>query len=89
MTLRSLFVSTALLSSGLLASTVQAHDPSLHEPQYVSPPAKVVPTTCAQLADTQRYSNDVAKPDIKALKIRCDAKKAAAARKAQRTGDKK
>lgn len=89
MTLRTLLLSTALLSSGLLAFAAQAHDPSLHEPRYVAPPAKAMPTTCAQLADTQRYSNDLAKPDIKALKTRCDAEKAAAARKAKPTGDKK
>jgi hypothetical protein len=34
--------------------------------------------TCAQLADTQRYSSDLTNPDIKALKTKCDAEKAAA-----------
>lgn len=38
---------------------------------------KPMPTTCAQLADTKRYSNDVAYPQIKALKARCDAEKKA------------
>ncbi len=87
MTLRSRFLSTALLSS--VGFVAHAHDPSLHEPRYVAPPAKAVPTTCAQFADTGRYSNDITNPDIKALKTRCDAEKAAAARKAKPTGDKK
>ncbi len=89
MTLRSLFLSAAFISSVLLTFAAQAHDPSLHEPRYVAPPVKAVPTTCTQLADTQRYSNDVTKPEIKKLKTRCDAEKAAAARKAKPTGDKK
>lgn len=47
----------------------------------------VVMASC--IADTQRYSNDVAKPDIKALKTRCDAGKAAAARKTKPADAKK
>jgi hypothetical protein len=89
MILRSLFLSTTLAASGLLAFAANAHDPSLHEPQYVVPPAKAIPTTCKQLADTQRYSSDTTNTDIKALKSRCDAEKAAAARKAKPAGDKK
>jgi hypothetical protein len=89
MTLRSLLISNALSFSCLLAFTAQAHDPSLHEPRYVAPQTKAVPTTCTQLADTQRYSNDETNPDIKKLKMRCDAEKTAAARKAKATGDKK
>ena len=34
---------------------------------------KPIPTTCAHLADTKRYTNDVAYPEVKALKARCDA----------------
>lgn len=86
MTLRPLFVPTILVVSSVLAFSVNAHDPSLHEPQ---PSAKAIPTTCVQLADTKHYSNDTTNPDIKALKTRCDAEKAAAARKAKPTGDKK
>ncbi len=37
-----------------------------------------IATIRAQLADTEHYSNDLTKPDIKALKTRCDAEKAAA-----------
>ncbi len=76
-------------SIALVAASAAAHDPRLHEPEYQAPPAKYKPTTCVQLADTQRYSNDVTNPDIKALKTRCDAEKATAARKAKPTGDKK
>lgn len=70
-------------ASILFATTIAAaHDPRFHEPEEQMPPAKAKPTTCAQLADSRRYSNDLTDPDIKALKARCDAEKAAAARKA-------
>lgn len=70
MNLRPLLLSLTAISTLLLAAAVQAHDPSLHAP---APAAKAKPATCAQLADAQRYSNDLADPDIKALKARCDA----------------
>ncbi len=80
MTLRSLFL-IATLTAGLSAFAANAHDPSLHE--HAAPAPTKVPTTCAQLADTKNYSSDVTKPEIKALKTRCDAEKAAAERKAK------
>lgn len=61
------------LSIALVAASAAAHDPRLHEPATQAPPAKAKPTACAQLADTQRYSNDLTDPDIKALKAKCDA----------------
>ena len=69
---------TSLLAASLafISLAANAHDPSLHE-QDSLPPAKAKPATCAQLADTQRYSNDVTDADIKALKTKCDAGKAA------------
>jgi hypothetical protein len=86
MTLLPLFLS-AILTAGLSAFAANAHDPSLHA-QTASAPTKV-PTTCVQLADTEHYSNDIKNPDIKALKTRCDAEKAAAARKTKAAGEKK
>lgn len=86
MTLRSLFLA-ATLTAGMSTFAASAHDPSLHE-QSAPAPTKV-PTTCAQLADTEHYANDIKNPDIKALKTRCDADKAAAARKAKAAGEKK
>lgn len=71
MTLRSLFLSAFTVSALSLGSLAQAHDPRMHD-DYVPAP-KLKPTTCAQLADSQRYSNDVTDPDIKSLKTRCDA----------------
>ena len=65
MTLRSLSLTT-LFAASLFAAGAQAHDPSLHEP---APAAKAKPTTCEQLADTERYSADMAD---KSLKTRCD-----------------
>ncbi len=76
------------LSIGLAATSAAAHDPRFHEPEVQTPPAKAKPTTCAQLADTRRYSNDLTDPDIKALKTRCDAERAAA-RKTAPTSQKK
>jgi hypothetical protein len=82
-----MFKHSSLLASfalpvALFAATASAHDPRFHEPEYQAPPpAKLKPTTCAQLADTQRYSNDVTVPDIKALKKKCDAAAAAAAKR--------
>lgn len=80
MTLRSLSLSAFAVSALLLAISAHAHDPSEHEPSQVpTPTAK--PATCAQLADTQRYSNDLTDPDVKALKARCDAAKKVPAKK--------
>lgn len=68
-------------SLALVAVSAAAHDPRFHEPAPPAPLAKSKPTTCAQLADIQRYSNDLTDRDIKALKAKCDA--AAKADKAQ------
>ena len=70
------------LAITLVAASATAHDPRFHEPEYQAPPAKLKPSTCAQFADTQRYSNDPTDPDIKALKAKCDAEKAAACKPA-------
>lgn len=80
MTLRSLTLTT-LFATSLFAAGAQAHDPSLHEP---APAAKLKPTTCEEMADTARYSADLAD---KALKTRCDAE-AGPAEPAEKTDDK-
>lgn len=74
MTLRSLIVATFATSALLLAASVNAHDPSLHE-ENAPPKAKAKPVNCEQLADNERYSNNMGDPDIKALKAQCDAEK--------------
>lgn len=61
------FALTTLFVTSLFAAGAQAHDPALHEP---APAAKAKPTTCEELADTERYSADLAD---KALTSRCDA----------------
>ena len=66
MTLRSLTLTT-LFAASLFAAGAQAHDPALHEP---APAAKAKPITCEELADTERYSADLAD---KALKTTCEA----------------
>jgi hypothetical protein len=72
----SLTMLAASASALAFASALQAHDPSLHEPAPT--PTKAKPATCAELADTQRYSRDLTDPDIKALSVRCEASKKAA-----------
>lgn len=67
------------LSLALFSLGAHAHEPSLHEQDRL-PSAKAKPTTCAQLADTKRYSSDVTDADIKALKTKCDAEKKVAAK---------
>jgi hypothetical protein len=78
MTLRSVLLSAVVVSASFLALSAQAHDPRLHEAAAAEPKAK--PTTCAQLADTQKYSSDLADADIKALKAKCNAEKKAPAK---------
>lgn len=73
---RLMVLSTAIASS-LFALSANAHDPKEFDRMMSTPEAKAVPTTCAQLADSHNYSTDVANADIKALKARCDAAKAA------------
>jgi hypothetical protein len=67
MTLRTLSLTT-LFAASLFAAGAQAHDPSLHAEH--APVAKAKPITCEELADTERYSADLAD---KALKERCEA----------------
>jgi hypothetical protein len=57
---------TALFALSLFAKCALAHDPALHE----LPVAKAKPTTCEQLADTERYSAELAD---KVLKSKCEA----------------
>lgn len=64
---------TLLMTAAFFASTSLAA--FAHTGGHEADEEKLIPTTCAQLADTQRYSNDVAYPEIKALKARCDAEK--------------
>lgn len=47
-----------------------------HPGQHDGDEEKAIPTTCAQLADTQRYTDDTAYPEVKTLKERCDAQAA-------------
>lgn len=65
----------------VLASAAPAHNPADTDFRFPNPTAKLVPTTCDQLGDTLNYSDDVSNPDIKALKIECDAKAKAAGAK--------
>lgn len=86
MTINKYFLTFALVLAPLLSA--QAHDPRLHEPTAAPTPApKAKPATCAQLADTDRYSTDVSDADIKALKDRCGAGKSSSSeRPAKKSG---
>jgi hypothetical protein len=55
MNLRSLSLTT-LFVAALFATGANAHDPSLHE----LPAPKAKPTTCLELADTTRFSAELA-----------------------------
>lgn len=68
MNARLIALSAVVAATTLFAMSASAHD------------SETVPTTCAQLADSHNYSNDMDNPDIKALKVRCDAEKKAAAK---------
>lgn len=68
MTFRTLLMAAAFFASTSLTAFAHTEGHELDE-------EKLIPTTCAQLADTQRYSNDVSYPEIKALKARCDSGK--------------
>lgn len=70
MTFRTSLIAAALFA---LATPAAFAHPEGHELDE----QKLIPATCAQLADTQRYSNDVSYPEIKALKARCEAEKKA------------
>lgn len=68
MTFRPLLIAAAfvVLTSPAAFAHVDGHE---------ADEQKLIPTTCAQLADTQSFSNDVSYPEIKALKTRCDSEK--------------
>ncbi|MCE7932465.1 MAG: hypothetical protein DYH17_13965 [Xanthomonadales bacterium PRO6] len=66
----TLLCAIAGLSVGV---TAVAHNPADTDFGH-APTAKLVPTTCDQLADKLNYSDDVSNPDIKALKAGCDDK---------------
>lgn len=66
------FLLTAAACVALSSVSVVAHEG--HDDDE-----KLIPTTCAQLADSKRYITDVAYPEVKKLKERCDAEKASGA----------
>lgn len=69
MNARLMVLTAVVASSTLFTMCAQAHG------------SMAVPATCAQLADSHNYSNDVTNPAIKALQARCDGAKKAAAKK--------
>ncbi len=66
MTIRTLVFAVVACLSGS-SMTAFAH-PGGHDDDE-----KLIPTTCAQLADSERYTDDVSYPEVKALKERCEA----------------
>lgn len=71
MNVRLIVVSAVVASATLFAVSANAHDPAQFDRMMASE-AKAVPETCAQLADTHNFSNDVSNAHIKALQARCD-----------------
>lgn len=76
MKLGSMLLSVAT-TCGLLTFSASAHDPSEFDRMFPAPASLAIPTTCEQLADSDRYSTDETHADIKTLKARCDAEKPA------------
>lgn len=70
----TLLCAIAGLSVGV---TAVAHNPADTDFGH-APTAKLVPSTCDQLADKLNYSDDVSNPDIKALNASCEDKAKAA-----------
>lgn len=70
MTIRTLLLTAAVCASAA-SMTAFAH-PGAHDEE------KPIPTTCAQLANPERYSDDVSYPEVKALKTRCEAEEKSA-----------
>ncbi|MCR6626093.1 MAG: hypothetical protein NVV67_07450 [Pseudoxanthomonas sp.] len=75
MKVRSMLV-LSLAAMAFSSFTAVAH-PEGHDDE------KAIPKTCAELADTKRFTDDVSYPEVKALKARCDAEKKAAPKKAE------
>jgi len=61
----------AVAASASLASTFVMAHPGGHD----SDDDKLMPKTCEQLADAERYVTDVAYPEVRKLKEQCDAAK--------------
>jgi hypothetical protein len=70
----TLLCAAAGLSLGVTAA---AHNPADADFGHAAS-AKLVPTTCDQLADKLNYSNDDSNAEIKALKAGCEEKTKAA-----------
>ncbi|ENG0045661.1 hypothetical protein Z046_26345 [Pseudomonas aeruginosa VRFPA09] len=70
MQIRSLLIVVVATSASLASTFVMAH-PGGHD----SDDNKLIPKTCEQLANTERYITDVAYPEVRELKARCDAAK--------------
>lgn len=69
MQIRSILIVVA--ASASLASTFVMAHPGGHG----SDDDKLMPKTCEQLADGERYVTDVAYPEVRKLKEQCDAAK--------------
>lgn len=80
MNVRLMLLSTVVAASSLFAMSANAHDPREFDRMMSAPQAKKIPTTCDELADVYKFSNDVSSPDIKTLKAACDANKKPAAK---------
>lgn len=73
MKIRSI-MTLGMMAAALSSFTALAH-PEGHDDE------KAIPKTCAELANTRRFTDDVAYPEVKALKARCDAEQKAAPKK--------
>ncbi len=57
--------------------------PTLAHESHDEDETKLMPSACAHLGDAKRYLTDVAYPEVKALKTRCDNERKSANKSAQ------
>jgi hypothetical protein len=79
MRMRSGRLIAVLACAGFACATVIAHEEGHDEEE-----SKLMPSTCAHLADAARYVTDVAYPQVKTLKTQCDAERKKATEKSDR-----
>lgn len=60
----------AMLATSAFATSALAHDPVEFERRMARPTA--IPTSCAELADFNNFSNDVTNPGVLELKTHCE-----------------
>lgn len=80
-------VRTAVFAVTALAGVVSV--PILAHEDHDEDETKLMPSACVHLRDAKRYLTDIAYPEVKALKARCDNQKNGADKPAKSTPPKR